>query len=117
MPFCAPQIVFSSVRMSQTGTFTDTFIAAVKGLYRVTINLDVHVSASNPSLDFGGSVTEVYGQSVNFAVSSGASASIGQSSATSYDFSLAAGATVALSPSSLVGSPTFDTQFVVEQLA
>ena len=115
MPACVPQIAFSSVHVSQTSTVSDTFTVPSDGLYRITINASVYADVSYPSMTFGGVITDGVGGSVNFQTGAYSGPSHGTSASSSYVFFFTSGQTVTLS-STLTGSPTYNTQFIVEQL-
>lgn len=113
MPFCAPQIVFTSVHTAASAGFTDTFTPSSSGLFRITIAAaGITGDPATNSVSFGGTFTDAAGQGIGFAVTGGPHLTSAESS----EFFLNTSTPVALS-AVLTGSFMFDTWFVVEQLA
>lgn len=119
MPFCAAQIVFSSVRESQTSPVTDTFTFTSAGLYRITFALSLHESSTpdGAELRFGGLIVDKNNANVGPSVLVDSSPANGGASSTSLTFFFNAGQSITLSTSVPFGSPIFDTATIVEQLA
>lgn len=117
MPFCAPQVVYSAVHNSQTSTYSDTFTAPSKGLYRLNFNVTGYATSLDSGVRYGGTVTVGDGQVLSLSVEGGGSSASGSSQSFTYSVPLNASDVVVLSASIEQGSPLFDTQFIVEQLA
>lgn len=117
MPFCAPQIVYSSVHVAATTGFTDTFTPSGSGLYRITVNVSAYNgNASYPSVRFGATITDAVGSVVGPSVSASAGPTTVGSADESFSFFLNASTPVSF-VANVTGTLDFDTWFIVEQLA
>lgn len=113
MPFCAPQIVFSSVHTSASAGFTDTFTPAGNGLYRITVAaVGITGNPDTDSISFGGVFTDAAGGEADYSIVAQPSLA----TTVSREFFLNPSTPVALTAAP-TGTLTFNTWFIVEQLA